>query len=64
MSEKDLNFILDNTTIVFHSAATVKFNEGLKEAANLNACGTQRLLDLCLKMPNLKVRKKMSFFQM
>ncbi|XP_055608036.1 fatty acyl-CoA reductase 1-like [Uranotaenia lowii] len=54
LSEKDRQLLLETVNIVFHVAATVRFNEGLKEAAVLNAIGTQRMLDLCVKMFNLQ----------
>nr|XP_029709727.1 putative fatty acyl-CoA reductase CG5065 [Aedes albopictus] len=54
LSEMDRQLLVENVNIVFHVAATVRFNEGLKEAAVLNAIGTQRILDLCVKMFNLQ----------
>ncbi|XP_077559525.1 fatty acyl-CoA reductase 1-like [Haemaphysalis longicornis] len=41
-------------SIVFHSAATVNFNEPLKRAVELNVLGTRRVVDLCKRMPNLR----------
>lgn len=55
LSEMDRQLLVENVNIVFHVAATVRFNEGLKEAAVLNAIGTQRILDLCVKMFHLQV---------
>lgn len=40
--------------IVFHSAATVRFDQSIKEAVNLNALGSKRLWDLCSEMENLR----------
>ncbi|XP_058448455.1 putative fatty acyl-CoA reductase CG5065 [Malaya genurostris] len=54
LSEKDMQLMLENVNIVFHVAATVRFNEGLKEAAVLNTIGTQQILDLCVKMFHLQ----------
>ncbi|XP_053699104.1 putative fatty acyl-CoA reductase CG5065 [Sabethes cyaneus] len=54
LSEKDVQRLVENVNIVFHVAATVRFNEGLKEAAVLNTIGTQRVLDLCVKMFHLQ----------
>jgi alcohol-forming fatty acyl-CoA reductase len=47
---------LENIDIVFHIAATVRFNEPLCTASNLNTFGTQRIMELCCKMKKLKVR--------
>ncbi|KAL3270557.1 hypothetical protein HHI36_021095 [Cryptolaemus montrouzieri] len=54
LSENDKNFLWENIDIVFHSAATVKFNEDLKNAVLLNTLGTKRVLELCQGMRNLK----------
>ena len=56
LDENDRKTLENNIDIVFHVAATVKFNEPLKDAANLNTFGTERVMKLCLGMTNLKVR--------
>lgn len=43
----------ENVNIVFHSAATVRFDQSIKEAVNLNTLGSMRLWDLCSQMQNL-----------
>lgn len=50
----DLQMLKENVQIVFHSAATVRFDQGIKEAVNLNTLGSKRLWDLCVEMHNLK----------
>ncbi|CAO1390836.1 unnamed protein product [Diamesa tonsa] len=50
----DLTQIKDHVDIVFHVAATVRFNEQLKDAANLNTFGTQRVMELCTQIKNIK----------
>lgn len=55
LRESELKNLQDKIDIVFHVAATVRFNEPLRDAANLNTFGTQRVLELCTKMKNLKV---------
>lgn len=55
LSASDTKQLVDQVNIVFHVAATVRFNEPLKDAANLNTFGTQRVMELCLRMSNLKV---------
>lgn len=57
LSDNDAK-LLENVHIVFHVAATVRFNEPLREAANLNTFGTRRVMELCTKMKNLKVCEK------
>lgn len=53
LSSEDRNMLVQRVNIVFHSAATVKFDEPLKVAVNLNTKGTDRVIDLCLNMKNL-----------
>ncbi|XP_026821812.1 putative fatty acyl-CoA reductase CG5065 [Rhopalosiphum maidis] len=54
LSAEDRQRLCSDVTIVFHSAATVKFNETLRTAVTLNTLGTQRVVDLCRSMPKLK----------
>ncbi|XP_017755704.1 PREDICTED: putative fatty acyl-CoA reductase CG5065 [Eufriesea mexicana] len=53
LSPEDRNLITQKVNIVFHSAATVRFNEPLKVAVNLNTKGTNRMIDLCKDIKNL-----------
>lgn len=54
VSGANLELLMENVNIVFHSAATVRFDQSIKEAVNLNALGSKRLWDLCSDMKNLK----------
>ncbi|CAB0012636.1 unnamed protein product [Nesidiocoris tenuis] len=59
--EERLDEILqDPVSIVFHGAATVKFDEQLKTAFNINIRGTREMLDLAREMTNLKVNLNQS----
>ena len=53
LQPEDRDMLIQRVNIVFHSAATVRFNESLKIAVNLNTLGTDRMLDLCRRMINL-----------
>jgi fatty acyl-CoA reductase len=53
ISEPDAAMLIDDVSIVFHAAATVKFDEVLKVSVNMNVQGTQRLVALCQKMSKL-----------
>ena len=55
LSPSDVKMLTDNVSVVFHSAATVKFDEELKMSVNMNVQGTRRLAELCHKMTNLVV---------
>ncbi|KAK8782312.1 hypothetical protein V5799_016345, partial [Amblyomma americanum] len=45
--------LIEEVSVVFHSAATIKFDEPLKVAVQLNVLGTRHVLDLCKRIPNL-----------
>lgn len=57
LSPADETLLSDAVSVVFHCAATVKFDEELKVAVTMNVIGTQRLVALCHKMPKLIVSK-------
>lgn len=54
VSNADLSLLKETVNIVFHSAATVRFDQSIKEAVKLNALGSKRLWDLCSEMQNLR----------
>jgi len=53
ISAMDEEMLSQNVSIVFHAAATVRFDEVLKAAVEMNLKGTMRLLELCRKMHRL-----------
>lgn len=53
LSPENRKRILD-TNIIFHAAATVRFNEHLRLAVNINMRGTKQFLLLAKEMPDLK----------
>ena len=55
LSGADLELLLDNVSVVFNSAATIRFNEELRTAVQLNVKGTQQLLRICRQMKHLNV---------
>lgn len=55
MSQADQKILTDSVSVVFHSAATVKFDEALKLAVGMNILGTKRVVQLCHKMLKLEV---------
>lgn len=54
ISPSDRLTLARTVNIVFHSAATVKFDEKLKLSVTINMLGTQRLVELCNRMTNLE----------
>jgi len=57
LSPENRKRILD-TNIIFHGAATVRFNESIRFAININVRATKQFLLLAKEMPDLKVYKK------
>nr|XP_012134572.1 PREDICTED: putative fatty acyl-CoA reductase CG5065 [Megachile rotundata]XP_012134573.1 PREDICTED: putative fatty acyl-CoA reductase CG5065 [Megachile rotundata]XP_012134574.1 PREDICTED: putative fatty acyl-CoA reductase CG5065 [Megachile rotundata] len=53
ISPEDRKLLIEKVNILFHSAATVRFDEPLKVAVNLNTKGTDRIIQLCKSMKNL-----------
>ncbi|CAH1396785.1 unnamed protein product [Nezara viridula] len=54
LSATDREILTRRVTVVFHSAATVKFNETLRDAVKLNTMGTQAVIELCKHMVQLR----------
>lgn len=54
ISWQDRTTIIREVTIVFHVAATVRFDEKLKLAVPINVRSTRDVLNLCKEIPNLK----------
>lgn len=55
ISEDDQTLLSRTVSVVFHSAATVKFDEKLKLSVTINMLGTKRLVQLCQRMVSLDV---------
>uniref|UniRef100_A0A8C2X624 Fatty acyl-CoA reductase n=1 Tax=Cyclopterus lumpus TaxID=8103 RepID=A0A8C2X624_CYCLU len=55
LSKEDQSVLADNINIVFHCAATIRFNEPLKDAMQLNVLATQKMLALAHRMKHLEV---------
>jgi len=54
ISEEDLELLIRDVSLVFHSAATVRFDERLKLSVKMNMVGVQRMLELARKMTHLE----------
>lgn len=55
INEFDRRKLVKEVDLVFHSAATVKFDEPLPVALKINFCGTKSMLALCKSMEKLQV---------
>ncbi|XP_022646381.1 fatty acyl-CoA reductase 1-like isoform X2 [Varroa jacobsoni] len=47
LSEENRKTLVERVSIVFHSAASVRFDEPLRKAIDINVLGTRRVLELC-----------------
>ncbi|XP_057371715.1 putative fatty acyl-CoA reductase CG5065 [Daphnia carinata] len=54
LSVSDMHLLIENVSIVFNSAATIKFNEELKDAIEMNVKGPMQLLNICRQMKRLE----------
>ncbi|KAK1117620.1 hypothetical protein K0M31_015793 [Melipona bicolor] len=54
LSPKDRIMLIENVNIVFHLAATVRFNEPLNVAVNVNTKGTAHVIQLEQRNKELK----------
>lgn len=61
ISEADQSLLFQNVSVVFHSAATVKFDEKLELSVKINMLGTKRLVQLCHHMIGLEVSEFLFF---
>ncbi|KAG4068112.1 hypothetical protein HA402_001537 [Bradysia odoriphaga] len=55
ISESDQELLCRRVSVVYHLAATIKFDEQLKLAVKINMLGTRSLLELCHRMVHLDV---------
>jgi len=56
LSNADRKLLIENVSIVFHSAATLDFETGLRPAVQINLQGTRTVVELCKSLPKLKVK--------
>ncbi|XP_041986255.1 putative fatty acyl-CoA reductase CG5065 [Aricia agestis] len=52
LKPSDEQLLIDKVSIVFHVAATIKFNEPLETVMNVNVAGTARVLSLSRRLRN------------
>ena len=53
MSKKDRERMKSEINIIFHSAATIQFNDLLSKSVSMNVRGTKELMDMAKEMKNL-----------
>ncbi|CAH1983490.1 unnamed protein product [Acanthoscelides obtectus] len=55
LSEKDETVLISDTNIIYHVAASVRFNDHFQDAVKMNLRSTVEVLNLALKCENLEV---------
>lgn len=55
ISPYDRQKLAEEVNVVFHGAATIKFDEHIRVAININVLGTREIIKLAKEMVNLKV---------
>jgi thioester reductase-like protein len=55
ISDEDRKLVTDKVDLIYHCAASIRFDEKLKKAINLNTRGTLEMINLSLECKNLKV---------
>lgn len=55
ISPTDRDLLRREVNVVFHVAATVRFDEKLKIALGINVNGTKEVVQLCKEVKNLNV---------
>ncbi len=58
ISPSVLQLLVDNVSLVFNSAATIRFNEPMRTAVQMNVKGPLELLQICRQMKHLDVTFK------
>jgi len=51
----DVQLLIDNVSVVFNSAATIRFDEELRKAVEMNVKGPKKLMEICHRMTHLEV---------
>lgn len=56
LSTEDRELIMENVNFIYHCAATIRFDEKLKTAVELNTRGTKLMIELALQCKKLDVK--------
>ena len=54
ISIKDRKSIVDNVSVVFHCAASIRFDEPLKKSIDNNVLSTKHVIDLCKQLKQIE----------
>ena len=62
LSPTDTKVIIENVTVIFNLAATIRFDEDLRTAFQMNVKGPRQLLNICHQMKHLNVGQQINTF--
>lgn len=62
LSDSDYSMLVENVSVIFHVAATVRFDESFKDATIMNVRGTREIVLLAKQMKNLTVSNDLIFY--
>lgn len=60
MSDDERKKVIENVTLMYHFAATVRFDEKMKKAVEMNVRGTRDVIKLALECKKLEMFGHMS----
>lgn len=55
LNAEDRQLLVENVSVVMHTASVYRFETTLEDMLNINVLGTQRVVQLCNELPKLKV---------
>jgi len=53
LGEEDLQLLVENVEVVFHLAATIRFDAPIRDSLQMNVLGVREMIKLCKKMKKL-----------
>jgi len=63
LSDGDYRFLVENVSVVFHVAASVRFDEPIRDATIMNVRGTREVVQLSKQMKQLEVSQEYVLFK-
>jgi alcohol-forming fatty acyl-CoA reductase len=60
MSDEDRQTVIENVSIIYHFAATIRFDEKMKKAVEMNVRGTREIIKLANECKKLEMFGHMS----
>jgi len=55
LSDEEYGYLVENISVIFHVAASVRFDEPIRDATIMNVRGTREVVQLAKQMKHLEV---------